>query len=187
MENFAENVTQYLFEHEYVDNDQLQWCHYTIVHWSMSVLSFVVLVPIGAMIVGWAGSLLFTATFRFLRARTGGYHAKTPHGCLLSSLCLQTVFLFISKANTYFIATSLFAALSALLIFTLAPANNPKLHLTSAEIEALHPRILFRLCIALICSGILMYYNPLWCSCILLAIIAVAALLILSKCGCGTQ
>lgn len=93
MEHLAETMTDFLLRHKYITEEQAEWCHYMLVKKMMSITSLVLL-PLGALIVGWGGALFYTFVFRFLRERTGGYHAKTPHGCLLSSVCCQSVMLF---------------------------------------------------------------------------------------------
>ena len=95
MEHLAETMTDFLLRHKYITEEQAEWCHYMLVKKMMSITSLVLL-PLGALIVGWGGALFYTFVFRFLRERTGGYHAKTPHGCLFSSVCCQSVMLFLS-------------------------------------------------------------------------------------------
>ena len=79
MENLAEKITIFLAAHNYIAEDKKDWCHYVVIKFLMSALSLCLLIPIGSLVIGWIGSILYTFTFRFLRARTGGYHAKTPH------------------------------------------------------------------------------------------------------------
>ena len=95
MENLAEKITIFLAAHNYIAEDKKDWCHYVVIKFLMSALSLCLLIPIGSLVVGWIGSILYTFTFRFLRARTGGYHAKTPHGCLITSVCQMQVCLYL--------------------------------------------------------------------------------------------
>ena len=96
MEHLAETMTDFFLQHKYITEEQTEWCRYMLVKNMMSIASLVLLLPLGTLIVGWGGVLFYTFVFRFLRERTGGYHAKTPHGCLLSSVCCQSVMLFLS-------------------------------------------------------------------------------------------
>ena len=89
METFAEAVTQFCLRKHLIDSHQTEWCHYMVVHRAMSIISLLWLVPVGALLSKWYISLAFVLSYRFLRSRTGGYHAKTPFGCILSSTCLQ--------------------------------------------------------------------------------------------------
>ena len=83
MEHLAETMTDFLLQHKYITEEQTEWCRYMLVKNMMSIASLVLLLPLGTLIVGWGGVLFYTFVFRFLRERPGGYHAKTPHGCLL--------------------------------------------------------------------------------------------------------
>ena len=78
MEHLAETMTDFLLRRKYITEEQTEWCHYMLIKNIMSIASLVLLLPLGALIVGWGGTLFYTFVFRFLRARTGGYHAKTP-------------------------------------------------------------------------------------------------------------
>ena len=85
MEHLAETMTDFFLRHKYITEEQTEWCRYMLVKNMMSIASLVLLLPLGTLIVGWGGVLFYTFVFRFLRERTGGYHAKTPHGCLVPS------------------------------------------------------------------------------------------------------
>ena len=144
MENLAEKITIFLAAHNYIAEDKKDWCHYVVIKFLMSVLSLCLLIPIGSLVVGWIGSILYTFTFRFLRARTGGYHAKTPHGCLITSVILQILFLSLSICMPDASLFIFVAIISGLSIALIGPVNHPELHLSSAEMSALRPRIYLR-------------------------------------------
>lgn len=147
MENLAERITIFLAAHNYIAEDKKDWCHYVVIKFLMSALSLCFLIPIGSLVVGWIGSILYTFTFRFLRARTGGYHAKTPHGCLITSVILQILFLSLSICMPDASLFIFVAIISGLSIALIGPVNHPELHLSSAEMSALRPRILFACCL----------------------------------------
>ncbi len=65
MENLAEKITIFLAAHNYIAEDKKDWCHYVVIKFLMSVLSLCLLIPIGSLVVGWIGSILYTFTFRF--------------------------------------------------------------------------------------------------------------------------
>lgn len=140
METLATSVTRFFLQKHYIEPDQAEWFQYGLIRRMIGSLTFLLLLPIGAIFVGWIGSFLYLYSFRFLRTRTGGYHAKTPHGCLLTSLGTMFAALTLAK-NLYsplLIGAVLFAA--ALCIFVLAPANNASLHLTAMKSPAIQPR-----------------------------------------------
>ena len=78
MEHLAETMTDFLLRRKYITEEQTEWCHYMLIKNIMSIASLVLLLPLGALIVGWGGTLFYTFVFRFLRARTGGYPANHP-------------------------------------------------------------------------------------------------------------
>lgn len=187
MENLAEKITVFLAAHNYIAEDKKEWCHYVVIKFLMSVLSLCLLIPIGSFVVRWFGSILYTFTFRFLRARTGGYHARTPHGCLITSVILQVLFLYLSICMPH---TSLFvfvAIISGFSIVLIGPANHPELHLSSAEMSALRPRIYLRVAFALAIFALAFLVNPVWAGCIAFSIFSVALLLAFSAYGFGVQ
>ena len=140
METLAKSVTRFFLQKHYIEPAQAEWFQYGLARRMIGSLTFLLLLPVGAMLVGWIGSFLYLYTFRFLRTRTGGYHAKTPHGCLLTSLGTMIAALILAKNlhSPFLIGAVLFAA--TLCTFALAPANNASLHLTANEIAAITQR-----------------------------------------------
>ena len=188
MEQFADRLTHYLLIRGYIETDQTEWCHYAILHHAMDILSFCMLVLVGSCLVDWRAAVLFTLSFRFLRERTGGYHAKTPYGCLLVSLCVQ----FASLTVVLYVPSCLFfgviAVFSLCTVLKLAPSNNAFIHLTQDEINALRPAIRLRAVSILICGCFcLLLSDTLWGGCLIAGLAADAVLLILSACGLGVQ
>ena len=187
MENLAERITIFLAAHNYIAEDKKDWCHYVVIKFLMSALSLCFLIPIGSLVVGWIGSILYTFTFRFLRARTGGYHAKTPHGCLITSVILQILFLSLSICMPDASLFIFVAIISGLSIALISPVNHPELHLSSAEMSALRPRIYLRVAFILIAFSLILFVNPVWAGCIAFSIFSVALLLAFSAYGFGVQ
>lgn len=187
MEALAVRIAHFFLQKHYIEPEQVEWFQYGLVRRMMGCLTFLLLLPTGAIFVGWLGSFLYLYTFRFLRTRTGGYHAKTPHGCLLVSLFTMLVALIFAKylQNMVFEVIVLFG--SALCIFVLAPANSAAIHLTASEIAAIRPRIWTRLGgIFLIGCMLLHTCTPLG-SCMVVAMSVVAIMLVLANSGLGAQ
>lgn len=153
----------------------------------INIASLVLLLPLGALIVGWGGTLFYTFVFRFLRARTGGYHAKTPHGCLLGSVCCQSVMLFLSAHMPDPVVSAFIAGFSCLSIALFGPANHPELHLSEKELKALQPRIYIRLLIVVALTAVLLFFRPDWGACTAFGVFAAALLLVISLQGYGAQ
>lgn len=187
METLATSVTRFFLQKHYIEPDQAEWFQYGLIRRMIGSLTFLLLLPIGAIFVGWIGSFLYLYSFRFLRTRTGGYHAKTPHGCLLTSLGTMFAALTLAKKlhSPLFIGAALFAA--ALCIFALAPANNASLHLTANEIVAIRPRVRFRLACIVLISCLLLYICAPLASCMAASLSVVAIMLVLTNLGLGAQ
>ena len=127
MEQVVKHMTHWLLKKHLIVPEQSEWCHYMLMQSTMSILSLCLLLPVSAAIVGVWGSVFYTATFRILRQRTGGYHARTPHGCLLVSFVLQVLFSLLAAATKDLYVLTTVILLSEVAIFLLGPANHPEL------------------------------------------------------------
>lgn len=187
METLAKSVTHFFLQKHYIEPDQAEWFQYGLTRRMIGSLTFLLLLPVGAIFVGWIGAFLYLYTFRFLRTRTGGYHAKTPHGCLLTSLATMSAALGLAKTfhAPLFVGAVLFAA--ALCIFVLAPANNASLHLEANEIAAIRPRVRFRLACVVLFSCLMLYICTPLASCMVVSLLVVAVMLVLTNLGLGAQ
>lgn len=187
METLAKSVTRFFLQKHYIEPGQAEWFQYGLTRRMIGSLTFLLLLPVGAILVGWIGSFLYLYTFRFLRTRTGGYHAKTPHGCLLTSFGTMFAALTLAKNihSPLLIGTVLFAA--ALCIFVLAPANNASLHLTANEIAAIQPRVRLRLAGTVLMGGLLLSICAPLASCMAVSLLVVAIMLVLTNLGLGAQ
>ena len=164
MEQVVKHMTHWLLKKHLIVPEQSEWCHYMLMQSTMSILSLCLLLPVSAAIVGVWGSVFYTATFRILRQRTGGYHARTPHGCLLVSFVLQVLTTVI--------------LLSEVAIFLLGPANHPELHLSAKELKAVKPRMYVRQATMFLAYVVaLLAHQGMVASCIAMATFAVAVLL----------
>ena len=72
METLATSVTRFFLQKHYIEPDQAEWFQYGLIRRMIGSLTFLLLLPIGAIFVGWIGSFLYLYSFRFLRTRTGG-------------------------------------------------------------------------------------------------------------------
>ena len=187
MEEFSNKLTDYFLRKGLIEAKQTPWCEYMIKHRVMDVISLLWLVPIGSLVAPWYISITFVLSYRFLRSRTGGYHAKSPLGCLLAATVTQLIGgFFVSRIKS---ALLLFCILflSSILVVWLSPANNPELHLTQEEIQALLPRIKMRLFILWLLIVVLFFFVPQMATSILLGVATTALLLVFSKSGIGVN
>lgn len=171
-------MTEWLLKKHYIVLEQSEWCHYMLIQCMMSFLSLCLLLPVSAAIVGVWGAVFYTAVFRVLRQRTGGYHARTPHGCLLASLTIQILFSLLAAATQNIVVSATVILLSEAAIFLLGPANHPELHLDARELKAVKPRMYVRQFLVLLGYSVaLLSHHVLIASCIAMAVFAVAVLL----------
>ena len=117
-------------------------------------------------------------TKEILRQRTGGYHARTPHGCLLVSFVLQVLFSLLAAATKDLYVLTTVILLSEVAIFLLGPANHPELHLSAKELKAVKPRMYVRQATMFLAYVVaLLAHQGMVASCIAMATFAVAVLL----------
>ena len=97
MEALAARIAAFCLQKHYIKPDQIAWLQYGLMRRLMGMVTFLLLLPVGAFFDGWGSTFLFLLVFRFIRMRTGGYHAKTPEGCLLGSTFTMIVSLELAK------------------------------------------------------------------------------------------
>lgn len=97
MEALAARIAAFCLQKHYIEPDQIAWLQYGLMRRLMGMVTFLLLLPVGAFFDGWRSTFLFLLVFRFIRMRTGGYHAKTPAGCLLGSTFTMIVSLEFAK------------------------------------------------------------------------------------------
>lgn len=178
MEQMVEHMTHWLLKKHLIVLEQAEWCHYMLIRYMLSFLSLCLLLPVSAAIVGVCGAIFYTATFRILRQRTGGYHARTPHGCLLVSFAMQVLFSLLAAATKDVPVLTMVILLSEVAIVLLGPANHPELHLSAKELKAIKPRMYGRQAIVFLVYVVaLLMHQGMIASCIAMATFAVAVLL----------
>lgn len=136
MEALAARIAAFCLQKHYIESDQIAWLQYGLTSRLMGVVTFLLLLQVGAFLGGWESTFLFLLIFRFLRTRTGGFHAKTPSACFFCSAFTMIVSLEFAKRlcpiwDMVCLITGTF------LIIKLAPANNAALHLNIEEFAAI--------------------------------------------------
>ena len=118
--------------------------------------------------------------------RTGGYHAKTPTGCLLGSTFIMIVSLEFAK-RLHPVSNLICLSVASILILRLAPANNAALHLSAEELVAVRREAKLRLAIVMLSVCLLLFFREPIAYRVTSAILAVAVALLISKLGFGMQ
>lgn len=186
MEALAARIATFCLQKHYIESDQIAWLQYGLTSRLIGVVTFMLLLPIGAFFGGWESTFLFLLIFRFLRTRTGGFHAKTPSACFFCSAFTMIVSLEFAKRlcpiwDMVCLITGTF------LIIKLAPANNAALHLNIEEFTAIQRRIVLRLSTVMLFVLLLWIFNEPLAYQGISAILAVAGTLLASKLGFGMQ
>ena len=160
MEALAARIAAFCLQKHYIEPDQIAWLQYGLMRRLMGMVTFLLLLPVGAFFDGWGSTFLFLLVFRFIRMRTGGYHAKTPTGCLLGSTFTMIVSLEFAKR--------------------LHPVSN-FICLATASI------LILRLAIVMLSACLLLFFREPIAYRVTSAILAVAVALLISKHGFGMQ
>ena len=187
MDAFSEKLTSYFLRKDWIEVDQVPWCKYMVKHRALDVISLLWLIPVGCLVTPWYVSIAFVLSYRFLRSRTGGYHAKTPHGCLFASTVTQLAggFFISHVPKTPLLLCTL--VVSSILVVVLSPANNAEIHLTVEEIRALLPRIKLRLLFLWLMTFVFVFFMSEIAVSIISGVATTALLLFLSKIGIGVN
>lgn len=188
MEKAAEALTNYFLKANIIEDRQKEWCRYMIMHRMMNVVSLFVLVPLGALLSGWVNSLLFTLGYRFLRTRTGGYHAHTPSQCLMFAAIIQVVSLsLLLPIFQHQLWLLLMLALSAVTILLLSPVDNKNIHITDVERANLTKSVQKRVFIMILAVVVCMKAAPHIAADLALSAFITAFTICLSRLGLGIQ
>lgn len=187
MEKFSKTLSLYLYNHDLIYKNQIAWCQYILINRIMGLLSFIILVPLGSIVFNFSTSFVFFCFFRFLRSRTGGFHAKTPCGCIVASSVNHITFLLLAHASSKISILWILCIPTSIIIFSLSPANNANLHLSSTEFLLLKSKIFFRIIIAVLSATVMYYIDVQISICIAMVMVSVASLLALAHLGYGQQ
>ena len=186
MEALAAGIAAFCLQKHYIKPDQIAWLQYGLMRRLMGMVTFLLLLPVGAFFDGWGSTFLFLLVFRFIRMRTGGYHAKTPEGCLLGSTFTMIVSLELAK-RLHPVSNLICLTAASVLILRLAPANNAALHLNAEELVAVRKEVKLRLAIVMLSACLLLFFREPIAYRVTSAILAVAVTLLISKLGLGMQ
>lgn len=144
--------------HEWITEDQVEWCQYALHRRMLSVVFFIVLLLLGRLFADWICVLSFHCSFMFLRQRTNGYHAHTEWGCLAVSAAFEVGAMLLLPVWTFrlYIVSLLILPFC---VTQLAPVNNSQIHFTEKELRALHGRIILRVLLLAVLSLLLCYFG----------------------------
>ena len=154
MYGLAKRITMHFAAGRLIDPDLADYCTYALQCQAERVISSTFFILLGVLLQKPFVSIALLFGLLFLRARTGGAHADSFTGCVLTSLAIEWISLQVLLPWIPFPWLALLGALSALFIWAAAPFNHVNLHLNSDEIRANRIGARVRLIIAAIAAGV---------------------------------
>lgn len=152
MNHLADYLTNYLLRHDIIKEESVEEYIYGFQMIIGKLFNCGTLLIMSACNRNLIPTMLFMLVLFGLRSRTGGYHAKTPTRCYVTTvicymLIVNVIAPIVDSNRVFPIAILTF---SSIVIFTFAPINHPNLELDEIEMKAC--RRSFR-CIVLLLVG----------------------------------
>lgn len=179
----AERITDILEQNKTIQGENREIYCYGIQQGFVVLLNIATTLLIGMICHMLWQSIVFTAAYIPLRSFAGGYHAKTPNRCYVSSIVLMFAVLLAMKYTslTNFIC-SIIVLISSVLIVLLAPVENRNKPLDHTEQRVYRNRTLViwasELIVTIVCF--ILHMMPL-AVCMTFALAVMAVMLILGK------
>lgn len=139
-------------EKGYVTPEKAPWLHYALEKRITSAVIFIPLCAIGLLLTNAETLLSFYITFYLLRSLTNGWHAKTFLRCYICSIVGEVVFLGVLPDFWNPVLAKISTPTASILIWILAPFNDPNIGLTvdeAAECKRIVKRRLILLTLAI--------------------------------------
>lgn len=127
LQQFANNLAGYLLKKKIVKEDDFEIYTYGLEALLSTFVNTVLTLVIGIASGMLSFTILFLIAFAILRVYSGGYHAKSHWGCILTFLVLYGCSMFIVRClpSSFMTAFSLAAmGISLFAVFTLAPLEH---------------------------------------------------------------
>lgn len=183
LHKISNNITNYLITENYIKSEKQTWCIYLIEKKLIQYTALSITMLIGSIFFSFYECLLFTIFFTTLRKYAGGYHAKSPSVCIISSIFLLLICIYFSRllvrCNIIFVLVA--SIISFTLLFLFAPINHPNMHYSLKEYIAVKNRLHFILNIYIAILLISYLYFKTIFRCLLIAIIAVTFTVLIAK------
>lgn len=159
METVARKIAEYCIGRGIISKEQRSWLIYGIQKRCLSILGIILLLAFGCVFASPITVIAFLLAFSLLRKRTNGYHAKTVEKCLLISLILEGCYLLLVRFLFTFYLCLAVCGISVILVLTLAPYNDPKMHYTQEELYVCAKSARIRTIGLSLCAAVLWYFG----------------------------
>lgn len=172
----------------YVTEEQAPWLRYALEKRLVTFGVFIPLLGLGGVITNPATMLAFLITFCLLRTRTNGFHAKSSGRCLIYSMVGELFFLRVLPTLWNDAIAFVTLAISAVLIWILAPYNHPSMNLSAEEILACAKSAKWRLgLLGFVLSVLSVWKQEQLAEGIILGIVMTASTLVMAYCSRKTM
>lgn len=136
----VEKIVSYCIRNDVISASDEIWFRYGIEKRMSTLLGMIPITILAVYLSSFPAAVSFLTSFFLLRRRTSGYHAKTPVGCLCTSILLESLFFLGLYPRLNAVLMTICGGLSVVVIFFLAPYNHPNMHFTNNELLALRFR-----------------------------------------------
>lgn len=186
MNTFANKVTNFFLHMDLIDDDQIEWCHYSLQTFFTNSSGFFLLMAIGLFLAPWPQVLLLNLGVAFLRTKAGGLHMPTAVTCFIVSLLFECVCLLVLPFM-FEQAAILILVVSILVLFRFAPCNNQAIHCDAEELSLMKRELHIRLITFSIVASGLLVLSPMLAYAIVMSTFVVSLSVVLSKMGVGIR
>lgn len=137
MAALTDKIVSYCVRNNVISESDEVWLRYGIEKRMPLLLGFIPQITLAACLSNLSAAIGYMASFYLLRKKTSGYHAKTPFGCLCTSVLLESLFFF--GLYPYLDVTLMLVCngLSTVTIFCLAPYDHPNMHFDRGALRVL--------------------------------------------------
>lgn len=156
MTPFISKLSAICIKKKLIEPEDVPWFEYGVETRIATAISMIPFTLLAVRLSDIPTALAFLAIFKFLRARTSGYHANSVLGCISVSLILEFLFLGVFLQQLNLVIFYISNGVSLTLIFLLAPFIHPNMNLSEEEILALRysarRRVMLTILLVLACN-----------------------------------
>lgn len=159
MGKIIDKIVERCIEKQIIDSEDSEWFRYGLEKRIVTVFVGIPFLLLAILLTDIWGAIGFMGSFFLLRSKINGYHAKTPLQCMIASVLLEFMFLSLVYPHVSIFSTLLIMAVSVIVIFFLAPFNDPSIHLDSREVTLCKNSARIRIIILFILAGVAIALN----------------------------
>ena len=177
IERSASAITDWLIECEVIRSTERELYHYAVYSALLTISPLILALLVGSLVGAVGRSMMIIFPFVVIRKFSGGFHAKRPVTCFVSSSVLLTACIFLSfciQCNWILMGIT-FAAAVSLIYFS--PIENEN-RLLSGEEKIRYKRIAMILVLGFVVTDLLLFLSSLhtYAICISIGLILTACL-----------